>query len=704
MLHSIRYKLIAITTLFIVVCTTTVFLFSIQQHEYLYRQSVEKHLTAMAENMADDLVLILEDLTPQRRATIAAELKRFERYEFVRDARVFDAAWQPLYRYIPPTPPVATDAQFEQTLLRTLPDQPAPGVLKTRQGLLAVKRIGEPANALGYLAVGHDVGAPLQQSRWQLVVRSSPMILTAIGIAVLASMWVYHRLLSPLEKLSRFTRKVEQTGNYQLKMDLAGRDEVSQLAQDINKLMQAVHNEAQINKKQTEVLLAQQKSMQRLANFDVLTGLPNRMFFMDMLRIELARSKRQKRELAIMFVDVDGFKEVNDTLGHDAGDQLLIAVAREIGQCLRESDILSRLGGDEFLIMMPDLHDPLTAYSIANRIIRALQQPLNINGWSVIAGVSIGIARATDAEFDINTFISNADVAMYASKERGKGTVTEFHQGLLAESRRRLKIAGLIHQALGNQEFTIHYQPKVAANGRVDGFEALIRWFNSELGDIPPGEFIPIAEQGGKMQAITRWVIDRVFQDVDALRVLAGDQVLVSLNVSSHDLKNLDLIGLIQQKLGQYQVSIDNIQLEITESSYLDNFDSANEFFAGIRMMGGSIALDDFGIGYSSLSYLTKINIDTLKIDRAFVCGYDTSRRDTIILKTILELADKMGLVVCSEGVETAAQAEFILSQGQHTMQGFFFADPVPIEKLAGAVEMAQTRFRGIRNLRAVNA
>lgn len=704
MLHSIRYRLIAITTLFIVVCTTTVFLLSIQQHEYLYKQSVEKHLTAMTENMADDLVSILAGPARKRKAAIAAELKRFERYEFVRDARVFDASWQPLYRYIPPSRSTSPGNQSNPPRVRALPEQLTPGVIKTRGGLLAVKSIGDAPDALGFLVVGHDVGVPLKQSRWQLIVRSSPMILTAIGVAVLASMWIYRRLLSPLEKLSRFTRKVEQTGDYQLKMDLAGRNEVSQLAQDINKLMQAVHNEAQINKKQTEVLLTQQKSMQRLANFDVLTGLPNRMFFMDMLRIELARSKRQKRELAIMFVDVDGFKEVNDTLGHDAGDQLLIAVAREIGHCLRESDILSRLGGDEFLIMMPDMHDALTAFNIANRIIRALQQPLNINGWSVITGVSIGIARATDAEFDINTFISNADVAMYASKEKGKGTVTEFHQGLLAESRRRLKIAGLIHQALNNQEFTIHYQPKVGFKGKVDGFEALIRWYNSDLGYISPSEFIPIAEQGGKIQAITRWVIDRVFQDVDLLRTLGGDQVLVSLNVSSHDLKSSEFIGLVQRKLSQYQVSIHNIQLEITESSYLDNFDTANEFFAGIRSMGGSIALDDFGSGYSSLSYLTKINIDTLKIDRAFVCGYDTSRRDTIILKTILELADKMGLVVCSEGIETAAQAEFILAQGQHTMQGFYFAAPVPIEQLAGAVAVAQDKFLSIREIQAENA
>ncbi len=690
MFHSIRYKLIAIATLFIIACATTVFLLAIREHEFLYRQLVEKHLTALTDNMADDLSLLLRAPNKAGLGAIASEMSRFDRYDFIMSADVYDGQWNLLHRYVHPAAPEGPSGLSIET--EVFPQLPV-GISTARRSVVAVSPIGPAGNEQGYLLVKHDVRGPLFQSQKQLFLSAAPMITTSIVVAILISVWIYRQLLSPLERLSRVTRLVEQTGNYQTDIDIRGHDEVSQLAQDINKLLKAIDEESRINKKQTAILLDQQKSMQRLANYDALTGLPNRLFFMDLLRIELSRCERQGRDLAIMFIDVDGFKEVNDTLGHEAGDQLLVAVTQEISRCLRHGDVLARLGGDEFLIMMPELCDAQTASNIAARIVKGLQEPLNVNGWSVITGVSIGIARATDADFDINTFISNADIAMYASKEKGKGTFTEFHQGLLDESRRRMKLAGAINHALTNNEFSICYQPKVSQEGRVDGFEALIRWHNSEFGEVAPAEFIPIAEQGGKIRIITAWVLDRVCADMATLKRLGGSNVLVSVNISSQDLSDPEFLNLVQGHLQRYGVSICNIQLEITESSYLQNFAAANEFFFHIQQMGGSIALDDFGIGYSSLSYLTRINIDTLKIDQAFVSGYDKSSRDTVILKTILELAEKMGLSVCSEGIETEAQACFVLSRGSHHLQGFLFARPVPIDQLEQAVIAAREQF-----------
>ncbi len=693
MFHSIRYKLIAIATLFIVACATTVFMLAIREHEFQYRQLVEKHLAALTDNVADDLLMHLRAPDETMQKAIAGEMSRFNRYDFIMSADVYDDHWMLLHRYMHPT--VLEGSRESRIETGIFPQLPV-GISVAGRGIIAVSAIGSTDAPEGYLLVKHDVTRPLFQSQKQLFLSAAPMITTSIVVAILISVWIYHRLLSPLERLSRVTRQVEQTGNYQADIDIRGHDEVSRLAQDISKLLKAIDDESRINKKQTAILLDQQKSMQRLANYDALTGLPNRLFFMDLLRIELARCERQGRDLAIMFIDVDGFKEVNDSLGHEAGDQLLVAVTQEISRCLRHGDVLARLGGDEFLIMMPELSDAQTASSVAARIVKGLQQPLNVNGWSVITGVSIGIARATDADFDINTFISNADIAMYASKEKGKGTFTEFHQGLLDESRRRLKLAGAINHALTHNEFSISYQPKVSHEGQVDGFEALIRWHNAEFGEVSPAEFIPIAEQGGKIRVITAWVLDRVCADMATLQRLGGPEVLVSVNISSHDLSDPEFLNLVQGHLRRYGVSIANIQLEITESSYLQNFVAANEFFFHIQQMGGSIALDDFGIGYSSLSYLTRINIDTLKIDQAFVSGYDKSSRDTVILKTILELAEKMGLSVCSEGIETDAQAGFVLSRGSHHLQGFLFARPVPINRLEQAVTDAQEQFERV--------
>ncbi|GAB2701669.1 putative bifunctional diguanylate cyclase/phosphodiesterase [Aliiglaciecola aliphaticivorans] len=417
---------------------------------------------------------------------------------------------------------------------------------------------------------------------------------------------------------------------------------------------------------------------------------------MEILKLELARSQRENEDLAIMFFDVDGFKGVNDTLGHETGDLLLKAVATKVKSFLRPGDILARLGGDEFLIMIPHLNNSLIAVNIANRIIEGMLTPIEINSWDIQTGVSIGIAKATDAEFDINTFISNADIAMYASKEKGKGSYTVFHKRMLEENRRKVQIANLITNAIAKDEFDIHYQLKISSQGSIKGLEALLRWKNDELGNISPAEFIPIAEQGGKVKAITRWLVEKVFQDMSVLQSLVDHDLVVSLNISSHDLQDRNFIHFIKKNLSIYNVNIQNIQFEMTESSYLENFDSANQFFSNIRKMGGSIALDDFGTGYSSLSYLTKIEIDTLKIDRMFVMQHDSSGKDTVVLQTILDLGHRLGLQICSEGVETADQANYLILNGSDEMQGYYFAKPMPLAKLPDAFENAQRLFQEI--------
>ncbi|MGI1679738.1 MAG: EAL domain-containing protein [Cellvibrionaceae bacterium] len=689
MFRSIRHKLTAITVLAVIACASVVFLLSIREHEELYRQSVQENLEAMSLNMADDLLRVIsedEDLF-----ALTAELLSLDRYQHIKFVNVFNADWNLIQQYVHPT--YLNKENFIAELKSVDVSQLSFEVTVANEGLVSLKPIGEKEFPEGYLLVVHDYEEPLSQSKRSLFFSAAPWAFLAIFAAVSASFWINRRLLAPLLKLSHFTRHVEHTGDYGLKIEVDGDDEVSQLSHDINSLLHTIDEEGQLNEEYTQKLVQQQESMQRLANYDTLTGLPNRMFFMELLKKELQRSRRENEDLAIMFFDIDGFKDINDRLGHETGDLLLQDVCRIVQNCLREGDVLARLGGDEFLIMIPKLFDPVLAVNIADRIIKRLEKPLRINGWDVQTGISIGIAKAKEVDFDLNAFISNADIAMYSSKEKGKGRYTVFNKNMLEENRRKVKIANLISHAIAISEFSLHYQIKISADGKVNGLEALLRWTNSELGYISPVEFIPIAEQGGKIKAITEWVIAQVFSDMQELRSICGDDVIVSLNISSHDLQDRSLIKYINEKLQKHEVKIENVQIEITESSYLVNFDNANDFFSAIQKLGGSIALDDFGTGYSSLSYLTRIQIDTLKIDREFVTSLDSSSRDIVVLNTILDLGKRIGLKICCEGVETADQAKYLIEQGCHQMQGYYFAKPVPIKQLSNAVTVASEQF-----------
>ncbi|MEL0647399.1 EAL domain-containing protein [Pseudoalteromonas agarivorans] len=692
MFHSIRYKFIIITTLLIILSSNLVFFLAINEHEDLYRQSVEENLDAMSSNISDNLLRVMSqeiDLF-----SITTELLGLDRYEHIKFVNVFDANWQLIQSYVHPN--YLKLDHFTPELTGVRPQDLPHTVNTTHQGLVVVKTIGEEQFPVGYLLIVQDYQKPLDESKASLFYSAVPFVILIIALTIIISFWIYQHLLSPLLKLSKFTQKVEKTTNYQLQYKVSSNDEVSQLGKDINNLLQTINSQIQTNQKKTAQLLDQKHSMEHLANYDMLTGLPNRMYFMNLLKKELIHSKSNNLDIAIMFFDVDSFKGVNDTLGHETGDLLLKSVVNTVKRNLRHNDVIARLGGDEFLIMLPNLNDQTKAIYIAQQIINSMREPLTINQWNVPTGVSIGIASAKDAKFDIDTFISNADIAMYASKEKGKGSYTVFNKDMLEKNKRKSKIANLISHAISQNEFEVVYQLKMSASGEATGLEALIRWQSQELGFISPGEFIPIAEQVGKIKAITQWIISRVFKDLAILKKSICNDVLVSLNLSSHDLKDSNFINIIKSKLAKYDVDISNIQFEITESSYLDNFENSNEFFTQVKEMGGSIALDDFGTGYSSLSYLTKIDIDTIKIDRTFVNQFDSSEKDTAVLKAILDLSKRLGLKICSEGIETAAQANYLITNGSNEMQGYYFAKPVDISKLPATIKHAKALFKGL--------
>lgn len=483
-------------------------------------------------------------------------------------------------------------------------------------------------------------------------------------------------------QLSAFTRKIKQTKDYNLRIEPSGGQELIDLGHNINEMLGIFHAESELNRANSKRLMEAQVSMGRMTQYDTLTGLPNRKYFMETLERALAQSKRNGKNIALMFFDLDGFRAVNDTYSHKVGDALLIEAGNRARGLLRQGDLIARLGGDEFLILLYNDPAEVTVNEIAKRLAAELSLPYVIESWQLDVSASIGITVASDSDFDIKEFISNADIAMYRSKNSGPGNYTVFAPHMKEEKKRRLDIANALSQAISQNEFHLAYQAKVNSDGKVVGYEALIRWNSESLGFVPPDEFIKIAEQSGKVSLVTFWVLESLCKDIDTFINNHDQHIKVSFNLSAHDLKDPELSSKIALLLKQYDVDGRNLEIEVTESAYLDDFDSANTFFEDMAKLNCSIALDDFGTGYSSLGYLTQINIDTLKIDKQFVDNIVKSSKCMLITKAIIKMGRQLGLEICAEGVETEEQAALLKGSGCHQLQGYLYSKPIPIEQL----------------------
>jgi diguanylate cyclase (GGDEF)-like protein len=676
---TIRSTLTAFNGLAIAVLCAAVLGFSIFVHEDLYSEAVTDNLDGLSNNMAQDLFSILG--APEiDRISISTLLLRLEEYENVELAAVFDHNYNQLDIYAGRAL-LAADKVDVKVDLEQLADLELG--MSTKNGkLFSFKLIGEEAVPNGFLLIVNDLDNPLNRSKLSLLLKVLPLMFVVIGIGVTLSLWLNNRMLLPFQKLASLAHKIKETNDYSIDINVDGKQEVIALSNEISSMMDTIHSEEIKNKRYTEQLMQQRKDMERLANFDSLTGLPNRQFFMETLRKSLDAAEGESLDMVLMFFDLDGFKGVNDTHGHDVGDKLLIESSKRAQRFLRHGDLIARLGGDEFLILLYNDPNDSVVIDIAERIIKEISKPFVLSNWEILISVSVGIARATDAKYNLSDFVSNADVAMYKSKVEGKNGHTLFIPAMMEDNKRRLLIANSIPAGLRNNEFEVYYQPKVNPQEEIVGFEALLRWNNDELGFVSPNEFISIAEQSGKINQITEWLLKAVMFDYAKILEHFGDKTLVSVNLSAHDLMSIRTLELITELYSHYLINPKCIEFEVTESTYLENFDMANQFFENIRSLGSSIALDDFGTGYSSLSYLTKITLNTLKIDKQFVDNLGISKRSTLITKTVIEMAKQLNLNICAEGVETRQQMEFLVDNGCHQLQGYLFGKPTDLATL----------------------
>jgi diguanylate cyclase (GGDEF)-like protein/PAS domain S-box-containing protein len=422
-----------------------------------------------------------------------------------------------------------------------------------------------------------------------------------------------------------------------------------------------------------------EEELRYVAYHDLLTGLPNRKSFYLRLEDMVIQSRRrgEKETWALLFLDLDRFKHINDTLGHDVGDQLLQAVAQRVRSCLRDSDHMFRLGGDEFTVILTFLARGLDVAKVARKIRREVAKPYQIEGIEVFTSASIGISvYPTDGQ-EVEVLMKNADMAMYAAKEEGVG-----YRFFTAEMNRRalerMQLESNIRRALDRDEFVLFYQPVVGEGDRILGMEALVRWEHPELGLVPPSKFITVAEETGAIEPLGRWVLDTACRWAIRLHQNGYQYLFVTVNLSPRQFKDPDLLDSVVKTLNETGLPPTALKLEITESCVMDDPEEAIEKMKALRDMGIGFSIDDFGTGYSSLSYLKRFPIDTLKIDRSFVMESLTNRDDQEIIRTIISMAQNLRIQTVAEGVESKEQRDFLLSLGCSIMQGYYFGRPMP--------------------------
>jgi diguanylate cyclase (GGDEF)-like protein/PAS domain S-box-containing protein len=417
-----------------------------------------------------------------------------------------------------------------------------------------------------------------------------------------------------------------------------------------------------------------------LAYYDSLTGIPNRTLFYDRLNLALNRAKRNNSCVALFYMDIDRFKLINDSMGHDAGDVLLIEVSKRLQSVIREEDLLSRLGGDEFTLLIEGDNCAEDAVGIAEKIIREINKPYLLKGKEVSVSISIGIAIAPHDDTTLAGMIRKADSAMYHSKATGRGKYVFSSAEIEKRNQEQLEMQIKLKKALQNKEFELYLQPQMSFvnnHYRIIGAEALIRW-NSEGTIIPPGRFIPAAEEDGLILPLSNWITEEIF-DIDKILKENGINTKLAFNMSVKQFENKDFIKLLKKLLDEY--SSQNIQLvvEITESMFINDLGRAIEYLQEMKSLGISIALDDFGTGFSSLSYLTRLPIDYLKIDRSFVSRLDDVQNRNITY-SIISMAKTLKLKTLAEGVETLDQAEKLMEKDCDELQGYYFSKPIPVK------------------------
>lgn len=435
---------------------------------------------------------------------------------------------------------------------------------------------------------------------------------------------------------------------------------------------------------------AAEARIEHLAHHDVLTGLPNRFSFEIRLEQAILTAHREQKLLALFFIDLDKFKYINDTLGHHFGDKLLVTIAQRLNNCVRENDIVARIGGDEFVVVLTGLDHPEHAGSIAEKLCTEISRPCDIDGHDIQSTTSIGVSIYPNDALSVEALMKNADVAMYHAKDSGRNNFQFFSNEMLIVIQKRLQFEHDIEQAIHKGEFELHYQPQVTAKeGAIFGVEALIRWNHPQRGLVAPTSFIIVAEETGKIHQIGDWVINEACHQLAQWKQ-RGINIQVSINLSAMQLQSNTLLNTVKVAMQHHSIEQDELEFEITETSAMQEPELALRQLHELRQLGVKLAIDDFGTGYSSLAYIKRLPVQILKLDRTFVRDISSDENDAEISAATITLAHNLGLKVVAEGVETEAQRDFLLSYHCDYLQGYLFSKPLPAAEITALLMSEQ--------------
>ncbi len=515
----------------------------------------------------------------------------------------------------------------------------------------------------------------LSQSNERLFIKLNILVLiTTLCLSLFLSLGLANRLITPLYELVAHAKRLEK-GKYGSYNKVSSNDELQELAESINDM------DRRLEQRTAEI--------EFMAFHDSLTKVPNRACFIKFIQDLIEDIDSAPEPFSILFIDLDGFKSVNGNLGHQAGDNLLCEVSSRINQTIQafnKVNFVARVGGDEFIAYINQADPTSNIEAITQQLLKEIHRPINLEESSdlVYSGASIGIssydknAETQDAE----ALIKQADIAMYAAKAMGKGGYTCYSEQLERASKKADELENNLKAAMADfKQFQVWYQPQVALHDEsIVGFEALLRWNHPQLGEISPAEFIPVAESTGLIVDLGKWVFSQVTEDI--AKCSHELTYTVSVNVSAKQLRDKGLAHHLQECTTASNVAMNRLQIEITETALMDNWEVAQESLNELRKMGMEVWLDDFGTGYASLSYLQKLKIDGLKIDRSFISGENVNLTNNTLCSAIISMAKKLGIKVVAEGVETYDQAEFFKQEQCDCAQGYFYARPMPFDKL----------------------